>query len=94
MQADIAWRLYGNILVIIDLDSGGPSVTNDAEAVIERFAKAGINVDALRIIYRDSMGQWDGLATRNGRFYCFVPLATKDVGYAIDIARNRTVWAP
>ena len=47
---------------IVDLDVGGPSVTNDAEYV--RDVIAHMYPDR-RLIYRDSMGQWDEIISIN-----------------------------
>lgn len=54
---------------IVDCD-GQMSVTNDAEAVV-----AYVNAwhPGKRIIYRDTMGQWDELKHTNGRFDGFAP---------------------
>lgn len=60
-------------LGIIDNDLGGRSVTNDAENVIADLVKAGIDLSKTRVLYRDSCGAWDGLATEGGRFVGFVP---------------------
>lgn len=44
------------------------SVTNDAECVVREIAGA---YPGKRIIYRDSMGQWDELLHKNGEFVDF-----------------------
>ena len=49
------------------------TVTNDVEQVVEDLARAGFDL-ALPVIYRDSDGQWDGIAVRGARFLDFVPL--------------------
>ena len=41
---------------LVDLDLGGRSVTNDAEAVCEEMQAA---YPGKRVVYRDSMGRWD-----------------------------------
>ena len=44
-----------NVLVIIDLDQGGTSVTNNAEAVVKSIAaELGEQTFKMPIIYRDS----------------------------------------
>jgi hypothetical protein len=55
---------------IIDLDRGGASVTNDADRVVEDLAA---KYGARRIIYRDSIGNWDELRHEAGRFLGFAP---------------------
>ena len=58
------------VVWIEDRDAGGVTVTNSAEEVVRE-------VDALhpgrRIIYRDTMGIWDELVHRDGRFLDFAP---------------------
>ena len=51
-----------NVLVIIDLDQGGASVTNNAEAVVKSIAaELGEQIFKMPIIYRDSEGAYDGI---------------------------------
>lgn len=54
---------------LIDNDIGR-SVTNDAEAVVAHIYNQFPN---RRIIYRDTMGQWDELAHNHGIFTNFLP---------------------
>jgi hypothetical protein len=54
---------------IVDEDAG-VSVTNDAEAVV---AEINQRHPGCRIIYRDTMGNWDELRHRNGTFVDFAP---------------------
>lgn len=51
-----------NVLVIIDLDQGGTSVTNNIEAVVKSIA-AELSEQTIKtpIIYRDSEGIYDGI---------------------------------
>lgn len=77
-RAEYTWRLEGDVLVLIDKNQGGLSVTNDAEAVIQDLVRLGYNVDALRIIYRDTEWRWDGLLTKDGKFAGFRPIRGRD----------------
>jgi len=54
---------------IVDLNRGS-SVTNDAERVV---AELNDRFPGFRIIYRDSMGNWDELKHDNGKFTGFKP---------------------
>src|SRR5690348_12147622 len=52
-----------NIIVIVDLNKGGRTVTNDAEAVVDYLVNEfgyGPAIDQHRIIYDDGHGRWDG----------------------------------
>ena len=55
---------------IVDLDRGGPSVTNDADAVVDEVVTL---YGDKRIIYRDSAGHWDELRHMHGVFLSFEP---------------------
>jgi len=47
---------FRDIVFLVDLDRGGKSVTNDAEAV---WAEVQAKYPGRRLVYRDSMGRWD-----------------------------------
>jgi hypothetical protein len=53
------------IVYLVDLDRGGPSVTNSAELVV---AKVAPNYPGHRIVYRDTTGRWDELVHTDGTF--------------------------
>ncbi|GAB3552379.1 hypothetical protein [Spirosoma fluminis] len=60
-SADYTYTVEGNIIAIEDLDLGNRSVTNDIEFVLADIqAKLG-TLAGYQIIYRDSMGRWDGI---------------------------------
>jgi len=67
-------RIVDGVLVIIDLDIGGMSVTNNIEAILRQIGDEH-NLDIQRldipIVYRDSDGHFDGVrASKRGvRFY-------------------------
>ena len=50
---------------IMDVDAGGPSITNDAENVCRQLLTLR---KMKRIIYRDTMGNWDELS-HNGMVF-------------------------
>jgi hypothetical protein len=61
-QADFTYSISGNVISIVDLNSGNRSVTNDVENVlrkIEHFHQAPSF--GFKIMYRDSQGIWDGI---------------------------------
>lgn len=49
---------------IVDMDCGGPSVTNDAEYVAETVSRF---YPHSRIIYKDSTGQWDEIVITDSK---------------------------
>lgn len=63
---------------IVDLDLGGPSVTNSADMVCQRLHRG---YPHHRIIYRDSSGDWDELAHDRGWFIGYRP--ARDLAIAV-----------
>ena len=55
-----------------------PTVTNDAEWVVEQIQKAlranGDDIKNYHVIYRDTQGYWDGFDIQNGKFNTFIGL--------------------
>lgn len=80
LRSDYTVKLYPGsatvvgVIAIIDLNLGSVSVTNDADDVIRDLVGAGFDLDSMRVIYRDSTGEWDRMATKGGRFRKFLPL--------------------
>jgi len=75
-RADFAHKLGTingfKVLLIVDLDMGHMSVTNDIENVVDDIAFAeNINPKDYLIAYRDSEGDWDGWDAKTNSFYFF-----------------------
>lgn len=65
-KSDFTYRINTSqgkpVLVITDLARGGMSVTNNIEAIVQSIAaEIGERVYTMPIVYRDSMGQYDGV---------------------------------
>ena len=60
VKCDYAYGIEHGVVKIVDLDMGNVSVTNDAENVLTEIQSIE-NIKDKRIIYRDSVGQWDEL---------------------------------
>lgn len=55
------------ILWIVDSNLGNMSVTNDMENVLDEIEKrTQLPLKDYKIIYRDSMNNWDGVDYKNG----------------------------
>jgi hypothetical protein len=55
------------ILWIVDSNLGNMSVTNDMENVLDEIEKkTQLPLNDYKIIYRDSMNNWDGVDYKNG----------------------------
>jgi hypothetical protein len=81
-QADFTYSMSENVISIVDLDQGNRSVTNDVKNVlrkIEHFHQGSIA--GFRIMYRDSMGFFDGIQW-DGRSALVFPLRETDEGQA------------
>jgi hypothetical protein len=66
-----------DVIKIVDLDPGSNSVTNDAERVLRKIEcwPPGLIVRC-RIMYRDSLGTWDGIEW-DGQGVRFFPIREK-----------------
>ncbi|SDM57012.1 hypothetical protein SAMN05216360_102471 [Methylobacterium phyllostachyos] len=60
-----------DVVLVVDLDRGGRSVSNDASGVIDDLRKAGLIRPGVPVVYRDSSGTWDQLRVKEGRFSGF-----------------------
>lgn len=68
-QSEFSWIAETpEIVFIVDLDNGGLSVTNDAENVVKACIKL---YNGKRIVYRDSMNNWDELEHDGAKFTGF-----------------------
>ena len=56
-----------NVVAIIDQNDGAMSVTNDAEAVVERLCVIGVLRAGDRLIYRDTEDMWDEIMLDDNR---------------------------
>lgn len=70
------------VVIIIDLNLGGLSVTNDIENVVEYICKKDkLKKEDCAFIYRDSLGTWDGWNPKTG---WFIALSTRKEKEAIN----------
>lgn len=76
-RCSYAYTVEEGVVCIVDTDNG-KSVTNDAEAVIADLAAAGVDVNSNRVIYRDTMGVWDRLEVKGGRFLGFTSINERE----------------
>lgn len=70
-RADYTYTVAGSVIAIIDLDQGSKSVTNDMEHVLDDIRAEIGDLSGYAVIYRDSMGRWDGVRLERGlvKFY-------------------------
>lgn len=89
MRARYDARVEDGAVVLEDI-GGGRSVTNDAEAVVADLAARGFDL-TLPVIYRDTMGAWDGIAVRGGAFAGFYSLGAARTDHAAARAALRAL---
>lgn len=65
-QADYRYSVEGSVIAIVDLDLGNRSVTNDMERVLEQIGTELGGLSGYSVVYRDSMGRWDGVRLDKG----------------------------
>lgn len=70
-RADYTYTVEGSVIAIIDLDQGSKSLTNDMEHVLDDIRAQIGDLSGYSVIYRDSMGRWDGVRLKRGvvQFY-------------------------
>lgn len=85
-----SWQLMGNVIVIIDHDQKGyPSVTNSVGKVLDRI-KGQFDLSGRKIIYRDSMGIYDGINHKDGEFIDFYSVNEVDLYKALKKIQGRS----
>jgi hypothetical protein len=87
IRARCTFKRVGDAVLIEDL-CDGRSVTNDAERVIDDMVERGTDVDRCVIVYRDTMGRWDQILTRNGKFFRFLALSKSPADEALAAGRR------
>jgi len=89
-NSDYIYRVFGSLIVIIDLNHGNLSVTNDIENVISYLGKQTFKLQNYVIVYRDSNSEYDQVVVKpDNTFQEFEPLTTdskvKDLFDVIEI---------
>jgi hypothetical protein len=84
-RANYKWGRKLGVVWIQDLDNddNAPSVTNDVERVIADLVQLGVTPESQPIVYVDSMGRWDRIRTRGGRFLSFEYLGAATLSEAV-----------
>lgn len=72
-HADFEWRVHPDLkmVLIIDLDRGNRSVTNDVENVIATITNMTGPLNDSYVVYRDSQHQWDEIIVKDDKFVGF-----------------------
>lgn len=76
-RANYTYTVEGSVIAIVDLDQGSKSVTNDIENVLNDIRAELGDLAGYAVIYRDSMGRWDGVRLV-GRLVEFYALGESD----------------
>lgn len=91
--ADFESELIGDVLCLIDLDQGGPTITNGVQGVIQDLIYQKFDLDHLSLIYRDSSGRWDEILVKDGQFAGFRPIGVRHRCEALEIIAKRRIQA-
>jgi hypothetical protein len=85
-RATYGTAVVRGVVCLIDLDAG-KTITNDVENVVADLAARRLLLgpfdEPRRVIYRDTMGVWDEILVRNGRFAGFRSLNERDRAAAL-----------
>ncbi|MBV9877485.1 MAG: hypothetical protein JO025_22345 [Verrucomicrobia bacterium] len=77
-EAEFSYTVDQGVIKIVDLNLGSDSVTNDVERVLYKLEQWQPGLIArCSIMYRDSMGYWDGLEW-DGEEVTFFPIRERD----------------
>lgn len=61
----VEYDTKNHIVYIRDLDTGGMSITNNAEAVYQYIRTY---YGAVRVVYQDTLGNWDEIVQQAGEY--------------------------
>lgn len=84
IRSNFSVCIDGGVFVVIDLNNGATSVTNDIENVV---AFLGARIDGRPMVYRDSEGHWDGVIIKDGKFHDFRLIGARSQSGAVSAAR-------
>lgn len=74
-ERDFVVRQFGALVVVVDLDNGGKSVTNDVDNVIKVVAGMTDLTECV-IVYRDTQGQYELIVRHLDNTFCaFYPVS-------------------
>jgi len=82
-NSDYVYYLKGKVLIIEDSDLGNRSVTNDIQNVLQAI-KTDLDFLPETIIYKDSLGNFDGVSHDKGKFIKFYPVNDTDIEKALE----------
>lgn len=96
MRSNYSYRVHETgVIVIIDLDQGGKSVTNDAENVLAEvrdILTPAVFDAAPAVIYRDSDGIFDGMQfSPESQAVSFYAIHSPDEKVAISLALSMQI---
>jgi hypothetical protein len=86
LNSDYIYFIKGKVLIIEDSDLGNRSVTNDIQNVLTAIHN---DLDFLpeTIIYKDSLGNFDGVMHEQGKFIKFYSVNESDLEKALEKVR-------
>lgn len=94
LLASIDIERTGQVVIVVDRDEGGRSVTTDILAVVDHLVRNGHIGPDESFVYRDSTQIYDGVQVIDGVFRRFVPLQVLDADSAVRLLREKTLANP
>ncbi|WP_176000280.1 hypothetical protein [Burkholderia vietnamiensis] len=89
LRSNIDIERVDQVVVVIDRDEGGCSVTNDILAVVDHLLRNGHVREDDAFVYRDSMKVYDGVQVVKGVFGRFIALQETDAMRAVSLLREK-----
>ncbi len=77
-------------VVIEDKNLGAMTITNNPQSVINDLSST-YDFKKVKLIYKDTMGVFDGIEVVSGKFVRFIPLRTTQMGKAIELFKGRSM---
>jgi len=91
-KADYEVQVIEDVVVVIDQDKGGMSVTNDIENVLQDLSYS-MDLGNRPVVYQDSTGTFDGVNHDTGKFTGFYRLNETNVYAAVAKVKSQLVKA-
>ncbi len=84
LRARYTYTVEGNVIAIIDMGDGHPTVTLDIENVLDDIRQdLHRDLSGYAVIYRDSFGNWDGVRVDETGMIEFYALQVKEQEKAV-----------
>ena len=92
MDSDYSYSIHEKTILIIDLDKGGRSITNNMSNVLKDISfKEGIDLSFYNIAYKDSLNEWDGVKIGDNSKISFYPIRKPDEKSVLEFFKSQKI---